>query len=51
VWSREDTFSAALKIIAFLTALAVHGSGAAATQNQAMHALVFLYKRLASPHR
>jgi integron integrase len=34
------------KIEAFLTDLAIQGNVAAATQNQAMHALVFLYKRV-----
>jgi integron integrase len=43
--SREDVFPAKPKIEAFLTDLAVHGNVAAATQNQAMNALVFLYKR------
>jgi len=43
--SREDLFPAEPKIEAFLTDLAVHGNVAAATQNQAMNALVFLYKR------
>ena len=41
----EDLFPAEPKIEAFLTDLAVHGNMAAATQNQAMNALVFLYKR------
>jgi integrase len=52
--SREDLFPAEPKIEAFLTDLAVHGHVAAATQNQAMNALVFLYKRAlnhALPHR
>src|SRR5712691_9403898 len=44
--SRADLFPAEPKIEAFLTDLAVHGNVAAATQNQAMHALVFLYKRV-----
>jgi len=44
--SREDLFPAEPKIEAFLTDLAVHGNVAAATQNQAMNALVFLYKRV-----
>ena len=39
--SREDLFPAEPKIEAFLTDLAVHGNVAAATQNQAMNALVF----------
>jgi integron integrase len=43
--SREDLFPAEPKIEAFLTDLAVHSNVAAATQNQAMNALVFLYKR------
>ena len=44
--SRQDLFPAEPKIEAFLTDLAVHGDVAAATQNQAMNALVFLYKRV-----
>src|SRR6266699_387270 len=44
--SREDLFPAEPKIESFLTDLAVHGHVAAATQNQAMNALVFLYKRV-----
>ena len=40
--SRDDLFPAALKSAAFLTDLALNGNGAAATQHQAMHALVFL---------
>jgi hypothetical protein len=44
--SREDLFPAEPKIEAFLTDLAVYGNLAPATQNQAMNALVFLYKRL-----
>jgi integrase len=44
--SREDFFPAEPKIEAFLTDLAVHGNIAAATQNQAMNALVFLCKRV-----
>src|SRR6266545_4698909 len=43
--SRENLFPAEPKIEAFLTDLAVHGNVATATQNQAMNALVFLYKR------
>src|SRR5713101_2828457 len=46
--SRTDLFPAEPKIEAFLTDLAVHGDVAAATQNQAMNALVFLYKRVLS---
>src|SRR5262245_20964361 len=44
--SRADLFPAAPKIEAFLTDLAMQGNVAAATQNQAMNALVFLYKRV-----
>jgi integron integrase len=44
--SREDLFPAEPKIEAFLTDLAVHAHVAPATQNQAMNALVFLYKRV-----
>ena len=44
--SRADLFPAEPKIESFLTDLAVHGNVAAATQNQAMNALVFLYKRV-----
>jgi site-specific recombinase XerD len=44
--SREDLFPAEPKIESFLTDLAVHRNVAAATQNQAMNALVFLYKRV-----
>ena len=39
-------FPAEPKIESFLTDLAVNGNVAAATQNQAMNALVFLYKRV-----
>jgi len=44
--SCEDLFPAEPKIEAFLTDLAVNGNVAPATQNQAMNALVFLYKRV-----
>jgi site-specific recombinase XerD len=44
--SRADLFPAEPKIEAFLTDLAVNGHVAAATQNQAMNALVCLYKRV-----
>ena len=44
--SRADLFPAEPKIEAFLTDLALHGNVAAATQNQVMHALVFVYKRV-----
>jgi hypothetical protein len=46
--SREDLFPAEPKIESFLTDLAVNRHVAAATQNQAMNALVFLYKRVLS---
>ena len=44
--SREDLFPAEAKIESFLTDLAVNANVAPATQNQAMNALVFLYKRV-----
>ena len=44
--SRADLFPAESKIETFLTDLAVHGGVAPSTQNQAMNALVFLYKRV-----
>ncbi|MGF1614593.1 MAG: integron integrase [Gammaproteobacteria bacterium] len=44
--SREDLLPAEPKIESFLTHLAVEGKVATATQNQAMNALVFLYKRV-----
>jgi len=44
--SREDLFPAEPKIESFLTDLAVNRNVAAATQNQAMNALVFLDKRV-----
>jgi integron integrase len=44
--SRQDLSPAEAKIEAFLTDLAVHGGVAPSTQNQAMNALVFLYKRV-----
>lgn len=44
--SRQDLVPAEPKIEAFLTDLAVRGHVAPATQNQAMNALVFLYKRV-----
>jgi len=43
---REDLADGEKKIEAFLTDLAVRGKVAASTQNQAMNALVFLYKRV-----
>jgi hypothetical protein len=44
--SRAELFPAEPQIEAFLTDLAVQGNVAAATQKQAMNALVFLYKRM-----
>ena len=44
--SREDLLPREPKIEAFLTHLATEGNVATATQNQAMNALVFLYKRV-----
>ena len=44
--SSDDLFPAEPKIEVFLTHLAVEGNVASATQNQAMNALVFLYKRV-----
>ena len=44
--SRAELLPAEPKIEAFLTDLAVNGNVAAATQNQAMNALVFLYRRV-----
>jgi integron integrase len=44
--SREALCPAEAKIEAFLTDLAVHGDVAPSTQNQALNALVFLYKRV-----
>lgn len=44
--SRAHLVPAEPKIEAFLTDLAVHGNVAPSTQNQAMNALVFLYKRV-----
>ena len=44
--SRDDLLPPEPKIEAFLTDLAVNGHVTAATQNQAMNALVFLYKRV-----
>ena len=43
---REDLADGEKKIEAFLTDLAVRGKVAASTQNQAMNALVFLYKKV-----
>ncbi|MFZ5572826.1 MAG: integron integrase [Thermodesulfobacteriota bacterium] len=44
--SRDDLAGGEKKIEAFLTHLAVHGHVAPATQNQAMNALVFLYRKV-----
>ena len=44
--TREDLADAERKIEAFLTDLAVSAKVSASTQNQAMNALVFLYKRV-----
>lgn len=44
--SREDLKDGEAKIQAFLTHLAVEGRVAPSTQNQAMNALVFLYKKV-----
>lgn len=44
--SREDLGGGEEKIESFLTHLAVEGNVAPATQNQAMNALVFLYKKV-----
>jgi hypothetical protein len=43
---REDLADGERKIEAFLTDLAVRGEVAASTQNQAMNALVFLYRKV-----
>lgn len=43
---RDDLAGGEKKIEAFLTHLAVHGDVAPATQNQAMNALVFLYRKV-----
>ncbi|MGV8075060.1 MAG: integron integrase [Syntrophobacteraceae bacterium] len=44
--SRDDLFPAESKIEAFLSYLAIDGNVAPSTQNQAMNALVFLYKHV-----
>ena len=44
--SREDLADGERKIEAFLTDLAVRGQVAASTQNQAMNALLFLYRKV-----
>jgi integron integrase len=47
IQSREGLLAAGtLEVEAFLTSLAVDGNVAASTQNQALNALVFLYKRV-----
>ena len=48
--SRDALFPPEPKIEAFLTDLAVNGNVAAATQHQAMNALVFRYKRVLTHH-
>ena len=44
--SREELANGEGKIEAFLTDLAVRGKVSASTQNQAMNALVFLYRKV-----
>jgi hypothetical protein len=44
--SRQDLSNGEKKIESFLTDLAVRGNVSASTQNQAMNALVFLYKKV-----
>src|SRR6266478_2052875 len=44
--SRADLADGERKIEAFLTSLAVRGNVSPSTQNQAMNALVFLYKKV-----
>ena len=44
--SREDLFPAEPMVEAFLTNLAIDKNVAPSTQNQAMNALVFSYKRV-----
>jgi len=44
--NRDDLADAERKIEAYLTDLAVQGKVSASTQNQAMNALMFLYKRV-----
>jgi Phage integrase, N-terminal SAM-like domain len=44
--TRADLAGGEAKLEAFLTDLAVNGKVAAATQNQAMNALVFLYRKV-----
>ncbi len=43
--SRDDLADGEKKIESFLTHPAVHGDVAASTQNQAMNALIFLYRK------
>jgi hypothetical protein len=44
--SRDELKEGELKIEQFLTHLAVHKKVAPSTQNQAMNALIFLYKKV-----
>ena len=44
--SRQDLSNGEKKIEAFLAHLAVRGNVSASTQNQAMNALAFLYKKV-----
>ena len=44
--SRDDLTDAEVKIEMFLTYLAVHENVSPSTQNQAMNALVFLYRKV-----
>ena len=48
--SREELADGARKIEAFLTHLAVDQAVAPSTQNQAMNALVFLYRQVLQDH-
>src|SRR6266567_3155635 len=48
--TRDDLADGERKIEEFLTHLAVSGKVSASTQNQAMNALVFLYKRVLENH-
>jgi hypothetical protein len=50
IQSREGLLAAGtLEVEAFLTSLAVEKNVAASTQNQALNALIFLYKRVLEP--
>ena len=44
--SRDDLDDGEKKIETFLSYLAIHGNVAPSTQNQAMNALVFLYRKV-----